>query len=246
VLGAPNQLARYEPTSRQWRTFDVGMYAHSVALGADGRAWANGHFTRTPEIIASVDPASGSVRKYELPLHPTMGSEPGGPIPYEIRVAPDGRVWMSELHGNRLIALDPRTDASTVHEMPTPHSGPRRFDIDAHGMLWIPAYANNELVRYDPASRTFRRFELPIRDAVPYVVRIDHGTGVIWLGTSAADAVLSFDPRKERFVVYELPSKGALVRHLAIDPRTHDVWIAYGASPGIAARVARLSVAAGR
>jgi streptogramin lyase len=241
VLGAPNQVARYEPGSRQWRTFDVGIYAHSIALGADGRAWANGHFTRAPEIIAGVDPATGSVRKYALPLHPTLGSQPGGPIPYEIRVAPDGRVWMSELQGNRLIALDPGTGSSTAREMPTSHSGPRRFDIDARGVLWIPAYSSNELVRYDPASRAFRRFALPIRDALPYVVRIDHGNGMIWIGTSAADAVLSFDPRTGRFVVHELPSKGALVRHLAIDPRTHDVWVAYGASPGIAARVARLT-----
>ena len=241
VLGAPNQLARYEPASRQWRTFDVGMYAHSVALGPDGRAWANGHFTHAPEIIASVEPVSRNVRKYELPLHPAMGAGPGGPIPYEIRVAPDGRVWMSELQGNRLIALDPTTSASTVHDMPTSHSGPRRFDIDARGALWIPAYSTNELVRYDPASGAFRRFPLPIRDAVPYVVRVDPGNGTVWIGTSAADAVLSFDLRTNRFAVYELPSRGALVRHLSIDPRTHQVWVAYGASPGIPARVARIT-----
>jgi virginiamycin B lyase len=243
VLGGPNQLARYEPATKQWRTFDVGMYAHSVALSADGRAWANGHFTRAPEIIASADPPSGVVRKYELPLHPTMAPGPGGPIPYEIRAAPDGRIWMSELQGNRLIALDPATGASTVHEMPTSFSGPRRFDIDARGVLWIPAYATNELVRYDPAARSFRRYPLPIRDAVPYVARIDRGNGAIWIGTSAADAMLRFDPQRQRFTVYDLPSKGALVRHLAIDPRTHDVWMAYGASPGIPARVARLRVA---
>lgn len=241
VLGAPNQLARYEPATRQWRTFDVGMYAHSVALGRDGRAWANGHFTFAPEIIASVDAASGGVRKYELPLHPTLGVGPGGPIPYEIRVAPDARVWMSELQGNRLIALDPATGAATVHEMPTSHSGPRRFDIDARGVLWIPAYSSNELVRYDPALGALRRFALPVRDAVPYVVRIDPGNDIVWIGTSAADAVLSFDPRTNRFAVYDLPSRGALVRHLSVDPRTHHVWVAYGASPGIPARVARIT-----
>jgi streptogramin lyase len=240
VLGAPNQLAHYDPVPRRWRTFDVGMYAHSVALGPDSRAWVNGHFTRAPEIIASVDARSGEVRKYELPVHPTLASAPGGPIPYEIRVAPDGRVWMSELQGNRLVALTPATGAATVHEMPTSFSGPRRFDVDARGVLWIPAYASNELVRFDPSSGVFRRFELPIKDALPYVVRIDHATGLAWIGTSAADAVLSFEPRNERFTVYELPSRGALVRHLAIDPRTRAVWAAYGASPGIPAKVARI------
>jgi virginiamycin B lyase len=240
VLGAPYQLARYEPAQKQWRTFDVDMYAHSVAVGRGGRAWVNGHFTREPEVVASVDAQSGAVRKYELPLHPTMGKSRGGPIPYEIRVAPDGRLWMSELQGNRLVSLDPRTGATTVHEMPTPFSGPRRFDVDSRGVLWIPAYASNELVRFDPASSTFERFTLPIADAVPYVVRIDQATGMIWIGTSAADAVLSFESRTSRFTVYPLPSQGALVRHLAIDPRTHDVWVAYGAAPGITARIARL------
>jgi hypothetical protein len=31
-----------------------------------------------------------------------------------------------------------------------------------------------------------------------------------------------------------------MVRHLAFDARNGDVWLAYGASPGIAARVARV------
>ena len=245
VLGGPSRLARYEPATRQWKTFDVGMYAHSVALGAGGRAYANGHFTRDPELIASADPVSGNVRKYELPRHPTMAARPGGPIPYEIRAAPDGRIWMSELQGTRLIALDPTSGATAVHEMPEPFSGPRRFDIDARGVLWIPAYATNELVRYDPATRAVRRFALPIPDAVPYVARVDNDNGSVWIGVSAADAVVRFDVQRQRFTVYDLPSKGALVRHLAIDPRTHDVWLAYGASPGIPARVARLRVAGG-
>jgi hypothetical protein len=46
--------------------------------------------------------------------------------------------------------------------------------------------------------------------------------------------------------VYPLPTRGAMVRHLAIDSRTRDgsrdVWLAYGAAPGPAARVARLTV----
>lgn len=33
-------------------------------------------------------------------------------------------------------------------------------------------------------------------------------------------------------------SLGAPVRHLALDPTRGTVWLAYGASPGIAARVA--------
>jgi streptogramin lyase len=119
--------------------------------------------------------------------------------------------------------------------------GPRRFDIDSDGVLWIPAYAANELVRFDPRSGEFIRHVLPISDALPYVVRVDPSDGTVWIGSGAADALFAFAPATGRFTTYPLPSRGAMVRHMAIDPRSHDVWIAYGASPGrIPSRVARL------
>ena len=239
VLGAPNKLARYRPASREWRLYDAGMYAHSVALGADGAAWVNGHFTRAPELVARVT-ADSAVTPHELPPHPTLAAGPGGPVPYEIRTAPDGRVWVSELHGNRIVSYDPATSRSRAYDMPTPHSGPRRFDVDARGVLWIPAYAANALVRFDPAAERFEEIPLPLRDVAPYVARVDARTGAVWIGTGAADVVLRFEPATRRFTAYPLPSRGAMVRHLAIDRRTGDVWAAYGASPGIPARVARI------
>lgn len=184
-----------------------------------------------------------AVTRYEVPAHPTLGSGPGGPIPYEIRVAPDGRVWTSELQGNRLFAYDPKRRSFDVFTTPESWSGPRRFDIDRRGNLWIPGYATNELVRLDPAARRFTRFPLPLPDAVPYVVRVDDASGRIWIGAGAADVVFSYDPVANRFTTYPLPSRGAMVRHLAIGPRTRDLWIAYGASPGrIRAKVARLTL----
>lgn len=245
VLGQPTQLARYTPSTREWQTFDVAVYPHSLAVDARGRVWFNGHFTHAPERIGFVDAEQATVTNVDVPSHPKLGSGPGGPIPYELRVSPrDGRVWGSELIGNRIFGYHPATRAFAVHELPEAASGPRRFDVDARGILWIPAYGTNTLLRFDPASARFESFALPLRDAVPYVVRIDHGTGLLWIGTSAADVVLAFDPRTRRFTVYPLPSYGALVRHIAIDPRSHDVWLAYGASPGIPARIARLRVAA--
>jgi streptogramin lyase len=240
VLGAPKSLARYAPAAGEWRTWEVGMYPHSLALSGDGAVWFNGHFTRDPELIGRVLPGDGTVERFPLPKHPTMAAVPGGPIPYELRVAPDGRVWTSELLGNRLIAYDPATGRSEAIDMPEPESGPRRFDFDAEGRLWIPGYAVNALLRLDPRTREFTTLPLPIEDAVPYVVRVDRESGRVWIGTAAADVVLAFDPAGGRFEEYPLPSRGALVRHLAIDPRTHHVWAAYGASPGIPARIARI------
>lgn len=241
LLGAGRQIARYQPRTNEWRSWPIDMYPHSIGIGSGG-IWFNGHFTRDPELIAVLDPISGQITKHELPPHASLRSA-GGPVPYELRIAPDGRVWMSELQGNRIIGYDPRTRQSRVYEMPVSWSGPRRFDIAADGTLWIPAYSSNQLVRLDPATGLTKAYDLPVADAVPYVVRIDHGTRQVWIGTSAGDVLLRFDPAAERFGAYPLPSRGALVRHIAIDPRTHDVWLAYGASPGsIPARVARVQL----
>lgn len=243
LLGGAELMGRYSPGTGKWSTWPMGMYPHSVALDSNGGAWFNGHFSRDPEVLARIDPATGKSTEFHIPKHPTMGDGPGGPIPYEIRTGPDGRVWGAELQGNRIYAVTPSSGKIEVYELPTPLSGPRRFDIAPNGDLWIPAYSNNRLIRFEPGRAKFTEYELPIPDALPYVARIDPVRNLVWIGTGSADAALSFDLATKRFTVFPLPTKGALVRHLSIDPKTHDLWLAYGASPGrIPARIARLRV----
>jgi virginiamycin B lyase len=238
LLGGPGMVARHRPGTNGWTTHQVGMYAHSIAIDASNRVWFNGHFTRDPEQLGYVDDATGEVKTFDVPAHPTLAKVPGGPIPYELRVAPDGRVWMSELQGHRIVSFDPATSQFRTHELTTTISAPRRFEIDSQGMLWIPAYAANELVRFDPVTGRSTVFPLPRRDAVPYVVKIAGPT--VWIGTNASDEVYAFDTRSRRFTVYPLPTRGAVIRHMIVDPRNGDLWLAYGASPGIPARIARL------
>ena len=243
VLGAPTTLARRDASSGAWSAWQVGMYPHSVAIDDDGRAWFNGHFTRDPPRWGYVRPGSEEVVTFDVPITSALAAG-NGPMPYGLRIAPDGAVWGTELVGNRLIRLDPETGAFTTWSMPTPHSGPRRPDVAADGTVWIPEYANNRLARFDPATESFEEFVLPVPDALPYVARVDRTRGTVWVGTGAADAVFAFDPGSETFTTYRLPTTGALVRHLDVDEATGEVWAAYGASPGIQARIARIRPAA--
>jgi virginiamycin B lyase len=239
LLGGPGQIARYDPRAQEWTTFPIGLYGHSLGPDGRGRVWFNGHFTKAPELMGYVDASTGEKHTFDVPPHPTMATT-SGPIPYELRVAPDGGVWISELAGNRVVRFDPEQRTFAVHTMPEPHAGPRRLDIAPDGTVWIPEYAGNRITRLDPRTGEFRGWELPLADAAPYVARVDARTGIVWIGTGAADAIVAFDPRAERFTTYPLPTRGAMIRHIAIDPRNGDVWAAYGASPGIPAKVARL------
>jgi virginiamycin B lyase len=241
VLGGPGQVAIREPADGSWTSHDVGMYAHSIAVGPDGRGWVNGHFTFEPELVAALD-VDGSITEFEVPPDPAGGDEEST-IPYGLRVGPDGVVWGTQLRGNRLLRLDPESGETQQWSLPVTHSGPRRPDVTPAGTVWIPLYSGNALARFDPAEERFTLYDFPVEGALPYVARYDAARDLVWIGTGHGDVVASFDPATEAFTLYPLPTRGALVRHLDVDAATGDVWFAYGASPGIPGAVLRLSPA---
>lgn len=241
LLGTAEAIAAYDPRTEEWETYRTGVYSHSIMMDRRDRIWYNGYFTVAPEIMASLDTRTGAVRQYEIPPAPTLF--PGeSSIPYGLRVDRGGTVWGTQLRGNNLVRLEPEIGDVGLFELPTPLSGPRRLDVGADGIVWIPEYAAGKLARFDPDRETFIEYDLPIPDALPYVVRVDQRRNTVWIGTGAADAVLAFEPSDERFTVYPLPSHGALIRHLDIDPVTGDLWAAYGASPGIPAKILRIQL----
>ncbi|MFW6078612.1 MAG: virginiamycin B lyase family protein, partial [Gemmatimonadota bacterium] len=219
-------------------------YGHSIRPDRQGRTWFNGHFTKAPVRLGYVDGSTGETRFFDVP-GPAPAADGAGPIPYGLRIGPDGSVWMTELHGNRLVRLDPATGEFRIWTLPTAHSGPRRPDIGPDGTVWIPEYAAGKLARFDPRTERFTEYDLPIADALPYVVRLDPDRGRVWVGTGAADAVFVFDPERERFDIIRLPTRGALIRHIDVDPATGELWAAYGASPGIPPRIARIRLPSG-
>jgi virginiamycin B lyase len=238
LLGGPQKLARYSPTSGKWDSWGLGMYPHSIGLDARGAVWFNGHFTKNPELLGRFDPSTGKVTTYEVPSPPMPDG--GSTIPYELRLGNGGTVWMTQLVGNRLVRFDPGKGSFQLYELPTPHSGPRRIDLDARGYVWIPEYAGNKLARFDPAKGSFREYEFPVPDALPYVARVDMRRGSVWIGTAAADLVARFDPQAETFTLYPLPTRGALIRHMAVDERTGALWAAYSPAPPRAPRILRI------
>ncbi len=238
LLGAPQRMARFDPASSDWQSWELGMYPHSIAVDGAGRLWYNGHFTKEPELIGYLDPETGTTETFEVPTEPM--ADGGSTIPYGLRVAPDGTIWATQLIGGQLIRFSPGDESFKLYRLPTSFSGPRRPDVGPDGIVWIPEYAGNKLAKFDPETERFTEYDFPIPDALPYVVRVDQKRGTVWIGTSAADAVVRFDPRSERFTVYPLPTRGALTRHIDIDEQTGAVWGAYSPAPVVHARVFKL------
>jgi len=238
LLGSPRQIQRLDPDTGETERFDIGVYPHSIALAEDGRVWFNAHFSKEPETLGVLDPATGTIETIEVPS--PRQPDGGSTIPYGLRIDADGVLWGTQLIGNRLMRYDPSTEQFGLFELPTSHSGPRRPDIGPDGRIWIPEFAAGKLAVFDPATETFTEHALPVPDALPYIVRVAED-GVVWVATGAADAVLRFDPSSTQWTVHPLPTRGALVRHMELDA-DGSAWVAYGNVPAIDPKVAHIEL----
>jgi streptogramin lyase len=76
--------------------------------------------------MGRLDVASSTVQRFDAPDHPIL-SGTGRPVPYQQRLAPDGTVWMSELIGNRIPSVDPRSGDVWVAYGASPALHPSRI-----------------------------------------------------------------------------------------------------------------------
>jgi streptogramin lyase len=127
--------------------------------------------------------------------------------------------------------LDPDTGDVTEKQMPRPHSGPHRMDIDLDDRLWIPNSGHGTLAVYDINKDIFKEYPLPDPDTFPYAVRFDGASGTVWVDGNGANALYRFDPETEAFESYRMPASLAYGRMIALDYRTGGVWTALSSYP---------------
>ena len=121
---------------------------------------------------------------------------------------------MARLYANDLARIDPETDEITMIDFP--YNGPRRLRIDADGKLWIVAFQDSLLVKYDPATGVFSKYELPVINEVPYALNVDRQRGVVWVNGNQSDTILAFDIASESWKVYPMPRQRFFTRDIEI------------------------------
>ena len=137
------------------------------------------------------------------------------PFPYGIDVNPtDGSIWYAKLYANKIGRIDPKT--LEVTEYDTPMHGPRRPRFDAHGILWIPAFDDGGLMRFDPATRAFESYKIPAvgngEYETPYALNVHPKTGDIWMSANNSDRVVRFIPSTKAFLSYPSPTRVTVLR----------------------------------
>lgn len=139
-------------------------------------------------------------------------------FPYGIDVNPkDGGVWYAKLYASKIGRVDPKT--MEVTEFDTPLRGPRRPRFDKDGILWIPAFDEGALMRFDPATAKFETYKIPGvaqgEYETPYALNVWRPTGEVWMAANNSDRVLRFSPATKTFLSYPSPTRVTFLRDFA-------------------------------
>jgi len=231
-------LIEFDPETKQFTIHDMaeGYYPHTIRADDQNRIW----FTlAVSSQIGMLDRDKGEFKFYNLPARslkewviiktlplifafdPETRPEPkvdrqstGVPMPYGIDVAPDGTVWFARLYGNDIGFINP--DDDTVTMIKTPFEGPRRMRVDANNNVWIVAFQDSQLVKYEPTTQKFTHFEMPVVNELPYSLNVDRERGVVWVNGNQSDTVFSFSIETEQWMIYPLPRKRTFTRDIEI------------------------------
>lgn len=196
TLALSSQVAMFDRITRKFTLYDL-----------PARGWREWLILKSLPLMFSIDPDN-------RPMPSPDQQATGLPMPYGIDIAPNGIVWVARLYANDIARIDPQTGEVTMIEFP--FRGPRRLRADADGNLWIVAFQDSLLVKYDPVTSAFTSYELPVVNEVPYALNVDRERGVVWVNGNQSDTLLAFDIAAESWKVFPLPRQRFFGRDVEI------------------------------
>ena len=208
TIAASNEVGRFDPKTEQMTV---------IPLPHDG-FWRGVTDYAFPYIvkIGTFFPKSGM----HLAVSHTKWADQGRDalsLPYGIDVNPvDGSIWYAKLNVNKIGRIDPKTFA--IKEFDTPMKGPRRPRFDKQGNIWIPAFDDSGLMKFDTRTDTFETHKLPLLSPdeyeTPYALNVHPVTGDVWITSNMSDRIFRFSPTTKTFVSYPLPTRVTWLRDL--------------------------------
>ncbi len=243
---AQRRLVEFDPGTKAFTLHEMneGFYPHTIRIDQKDRVWFTVALSNQ---VAMFDRGTQRFTMYDLPtrgfrewlnvrligfifkliswgvplanLLPVDRQATGTPLPYGIDITPDGMVWFARLHTDEIGSIDPDTGKITM--ISTPFKGPRRLRTDAQGKLWITAFPESAIVRFDPASGEFTRFDLPLRPKggdTPYALNVDRPRGVVWVNGNQSDSLYTFDIATETWQQIPMPRRVTFTRDVEFAP----------------------------
>ncbi|MBK6636798.1 MAG: hypothetical protein IPG34_03430 [Rhodocyclaceae bacterium] len=223
---------------------DQGFYPHTIRFDAKDRAWFTlalsnqiAHFDRSTRKFTYYDlpyrsvgerittflmPTLFKLMSWGLPVAnwaPVDHQSTGVTLPYGIDTAPDGTIWFARLHTDEIGSIDGETGKLTM--IKTGFKAPRRLRVDRDGNVWIAAFNESLVVRYEPKTGTFTRFDLPILPKgsdTPYSLNVDKPRHQVWVNGTNSDSIYRFDIASQKWDWIPMSRKGTFTRDVEFSP----------------------------
>jgi virginiamycin B lyase len=123
--------------------------------------------------------------------------------------------FFCDFSGESIGEIDARTGKITLFPTPTPHSRPRRGEMDAHDRLWFAEWRGNKFGEFDTRTHKFTEWPVPVPYFAPYQVVRDK-QGDLWAGGMSSDRIVRLNPTTGKMTVYLLPGS-TNIRHMFVD-----------------------------
>lgn len=240
------RLVEFDPVTKEFinHKMDEGYYPHTVRVDQQDRVW----FTMAlSNQVAMFERKNSKFTMFDLPNRSTkegitvssMGillklmdwglplsnlfsideQSTGVPLPYGIDITPNGDIWFARLHADSIGKIDGKTLAVTLFD--TPFKGPRRLRSDSKGNLWIAAFPESMIVKFNPENQTFTNFPLPViplGSETPYSLNVDTARDIVWVNGNTSDALYSYNINANKWTHYPLPKRVSFTRDVEIAP----------------------------
>ncbi len=240
------RLVEFDPVTKEFTNhkMDDGYYPHTIRVDKQDRVW----FTMAlSNQIAMLDRKSNKFSMFDLPNRsikesltvsamggilklmdwglplanwfPIDEHSTGVPLPYGIDITPNGDVWFARLHADSIGKIDGKNLSVTMYD--TPFIGPRRLRTDSKGNLWIAAFAESMIVKFDPNTEVFTNFPLPVEpfgSETPYSLNVDTKRDIVWINGNTSDALYSYDINQAKWAHYPMPKRVTFTRDVEIAP----------------------------
>ena len=116
----------YNQETTEWKSYPMANPARRPTIDSNGKVWAAHYFGNA---ISRVDPVTGEVTEYELPL------KDGNP--YDLWPDEDDNLWVENGIYNSLVKFDQRTQMFTYFPFPEYRAHTPKLDRDSEGTLWF-------------------------------------------------------------------------------------------------------------
>lgn len=227
------KMAKFDVKTEEWTVVSSapdpaprGVYPHTLRVDTKGVVW----YTDAGRGVYSLDPNRENARKfYRLPDEDqAVGrgvGESRGRTPYGIDVAPNGHIWYTKLNGNRVGRINPEVPDGDIKEWNPPFHGPRRLQVAADGMVWVPGCGSGVFAKFDPTTEKWTVYDLPNKEnQFPYALNVHPQTGDIWICGTTNDSMFRFIPSTEELIEYPMPSRVTYTREIEFG-EDGSVWV---------------------